>query len=263
MERIDQHGGDFSLILIIALLIGVGISLLFSASYFQAERLGKPPIHFFREQLLFVGVGSLCALIAARTPLAFIRKTIPFVLLFALLLTLLTFVPGIGKPIYNSRRWIFLFGSSFQPSEFIKLALVLYLAHIFAKKKNKLDEPAKAVLPPLIVVLFFTVLIYMQNDFSTTFFVFFISLSIFFIAGIKLVYFFLFGAIVIPLGVVLLFTKEYWVKKIMVFLRIDADPSGTGYQVLQARSALISGGLTGKGLGNGVKKLGGDRKSVV
>lgn len=257
MEKIERKEGDFVLVLLIALLVGIGIAVLFSASYFHAERLDKDPGYFFRKQLIYIGLGIVVGFILSRTPLELIKKFVPFILLSALVVSLLTFVPGIGKPILGARRWIFIGGSSFQPSEYIKVALVVYLSHIFSKKQDMINDPLRAVLPPLIVVAIFTGIIYFQNDFSTAFFIFFISLSIFFIARVRVIYFFMLGTIIIPLGGVLLFTKVYWVKKLMVFFNIDTDPSGTGYQVLQSKGAFVNGGLWGQGLGNGMKKLGG------
>jgi len=177
--------------------------------------------------------------------------------MLSLLLTLLTFIPGVGLPVLGARRWLFVFGRSFQPSELVKFCLVLYLATLFSKKEERINDPLNSILPPLIVVSFFVTLIYLQNDFSTAFFILFISIAMFFIARIKLRYFFFLGFIVLPLGVLLLFSKAHRVKRIIAFLNPALDPSGSGFQVIAARSALINGGFWGRGLGSGVKKLGG------
>ncbi|MBN2532455.1 MAG: putative lipid II flippase FtsW [Spirochaetales bacterium] len=244
------------LILILVLLIGTGISILFSASYYHAERLGKNPWYFLVKQATWILFGSLIAYFMSHISLDFVKKAIPWILLGAFILSLLTFFPVIGEPISGARRWIFIFGQSFQPSEFAKFALVLYLAYILSRKKDNINDPVMSVLPPLIVVLVFVVIIYFQNDFSTAFFIFFIALAIFFIANIKMIYFIILGALIIPAGTILLFTKVYWVKKLIVFLSPGSDPAGTGWQILQAHTALARGGFLGKGLGKGIKKLG-------
>ena len=257
MERIDKQAGDFLLFLSLVLLIGVGLSMLFSASHYYAERVFNDPYYFFKRQIIWVLLGSSAALVASRTPLVFFRDTTPYVLLLALVLSLLTFVPGIGKPILGARRWIFIFGQSFEPSELVKFSVVLYLAAIFSKKKERINDPINSILPPLLIVTLFVTLIYFQNDFSTAFFVLFISLTMFYIAQVKLRYFVMLSALVIPLGSLLLFTKAHRVQRLIAFFNPLADPAGSGYQIIAARQSIITGGFWGRGLGRGLKKLGG------
>lgn len=257
MERIEKKSGDFLLFITLVLLIGVGISMLYSASHYYAERAFKDPQYFFKRQILFVIIGCIAALIASRTPLNFFKLATPYILLLSLVLTLLTFLPGLGAPVLGARRWIFLFGLSFEPSELVKFALVLYLANIFSKKHDRINDPLNSILPPLIITSLFVTLIYFQNDFSTALFVLIVAVAMFFIAQIRLLYFFLLSSLVIPLAGLLLFTKTHRVERLMAFLNPLADPTGSGYQVIAARSALVGGGFWGKGLGTGIKKLGG------
>jgi len=256
VEKLNRNHVDLLLIIFLALLIGIGVSILFSASYHHAEILGKSSLYFLLKQVTWILFGSLISFFISHISLELLKKAVPWILLAAFILSLLTFFPVIGESISGARRWIFIFGQSFQPSEFAKFAIVVYLAYILSRKKNNINDPVNSVLPPLIVVFIFVVIIYLQNDFSTAFFIFFIALAIFFIANVKTVYFIMLGSILLPAGVVLLFTKVYWVKKLMVFLKPEIDPSGTGWQIIQAHSALAQGGFFGKGLGRGIKKLG-------
>ena len=257
MEKIEKEPIDFLLFLILILLAGLGVSVLFSASYYYAEKLTQDPYYFFRRQIIFIILGSIAAIIAVNTPLELWKRATPYFLLLSLLLTLLTLIPGVGLPVLGARRWLFIFGRSFQPSELVKFCLVLYLATLFSKKEERINDPLNSILPPLIVVSLFVTLIYLQNDFSTAFFILFIAIAMFFIARIKLRYFFFLGFIVLPLGVLLLFSKAHRVKRIIAFLNPALDPAGSGFQVIAARSALINGGFWGRGLGSGIKKLGG------
>ena len=257
MERIGKARGDALLPLILALLLGIGISILLSASTYYAERLLQDRYYFFKRQLLSALLGTVAAVIAAQLPLATIRRTVPALVLTALFLTLLTFVPGIGQPVMGARRWLFLFGQSFQPSELAKFAVVLYLASIFSKKQDRINDPVNSLLPPLLIVSIFVTLIYLQNDFSTAFFILFLALSMFLIAQVRIVYFILLSLLFVPLAGLLLFTKAHRVERLMAFLNPLADPSGNGYQVIAAQTAFINGGFWGRGLGKGVKKLGG------
>lgn len=256
MEKVERVPGDFTLILIIVLLVGVGLSVLFSSSYFHAEKLTGNPYYFFRRQVLRVIIGIVLGFIASRTPSTTLQRYTAWFLIISLILTILTFVPGIGTPIQGSRRWIFIFGNSFEPSELAKFSIVLYLASIFSKKREKINDAINTLLPPFIVVSIFVALIYLQNDFSTAFFILFIAFLMFYVAEVRLLYFFLFAVVVIPLGLLLLFTKEHRVMRLITFLNPRVDPSGSGYQILTAQNALVNGGLFGRGLGQGVAKLG-------
>ncbi len=256
MERIEKQQADLMLILDIVLLLGIGLVVLFSASSYYSKSVYGDPYYYFKRQVLWATVGILLGIIASVTPIELIKRSTPLVVFVSFFLMLLTFIPGISKPVLGARRWIFIGGLSFQPSELVKFTIVLYLAYIFDKKDN-LEDPLNSILPPVIIVGIFLTLIYLQNDFSTAFFTLFVAASVFFIARIKLIYFFLFGILILPLGGLLLFTKAHRVKRLIAFLNPLSDPTGAGYQVIAARSALINGGFWGKGLGLGVKKMGG------
>jgi cell division protein FtsW len=139
----------------------------------------------------------------------------------------------------------------------VKFSIVLYLAAILSKKQDRINDPVNSLLPPLLVVSLFVTLIYLQNDFSTAFFILLIALAMFLIAQVRVLFFILLSLLFVPLGGMLLFTKAHRVRRLMAFLNPLADPSGSGYQVIAAQTAFISGGFWGRGLGKGVRKLGG------
>lgn len=256
-ERINRHTGDPILTTIIILLVGLGLAMLFSASFYYGELRFDDSYHFLKRQFLLMVAGALLSFFVSRMPVNTLRKAIPFLLLVSFILMILSFVPGVGKPLQGARRWIFIFDFSFQPSELVKFSLILYLAHIFSKKEDRINDLLGTVMPPLIVSAVFIVLIYVQNDFSTAFFVFFLVILMFYIAKINFWYFLFLGSVGIPLAVILLFTKEHRVRRILTFLNPDLDPVGAGYQVNAALSSLVNGGFWGVGLGEGTKKLGG------
>jgi cell division protein FtsW len=247
---------DSVLMAVLVLLVAVGVSMLFSSSYFRADSLFGDPLYFFRKQSLWVLLGAAAAVLAARINLAFVQKQMPLILGVTLVLMLLTFVPGIGTEFLGARRWIFLFGYSFQPSELAKLTVVLYLAFILSKKQDQMDDPVNALLPPIIVVAVFATLIYVQNDFSTAFFVVAVALAMFFVANVPVRYFIGLGVMTLPLGLILLLSREHRVKRLLSFLEPGWDPAGTGYQVLASKTALRGGGLWGEGIGQSAQKIG-------
>ena len=256
VERVKGHGVDMMLLAVLTLLVGVGLSMLFSSSYFRAQLLFDDPLYFLRRQLLWMLLGIGCAFVATRLSPLGIERLAPPIVFVSLTLLVLTFVPGIGARYLGARRWIFLFGLSFQPSELAKLALVLYLARVLARKHERIKEPLGVLLPPLIVVGLFAVVIYLQNDFSTAMFIVLLALSMFFVADVPFRHFIGLALLTIPLGTILLLSREHRVNRILTFLFPNVDPSGAGYQALSARAALERGGLWGVGIGRSIRKLG-------
>lgn len=245
------------LALLMVLLAGIGISALFSASYYYGSYKFGDSGYFFTRQFVFMLVGSVLAFTVSRLSLSFISKFIPLLLFVSLILMLATFIPGIGREMMGGRRWIIIAGKSIQPSEFVKLTVILYLSSIFSKKHEKIHDFFNSVLPPLLIVSVFTALILAQNDFSTAAFVMIISLVMFYVAGVKYGYFVFIFTAIIPLAGMLLFSKEHRVRRIISFLDPGSDPANAGYQVLSARRALSNGGFWGAGIGLGSQKLGG------
>ncbi len=257
MERIGRRAGDPLLLGVQVLLLALGLAALFSASHYYAERVFHDPYHLVKRQLSFLLVGLAACTLGARLPLPWLRRATPALLGAAFLLCLAVFVPGLGRSVLGARRWIFLFGQSFEPLEVAKLSLVLYLASILAKKQERMDDPLNSLIPPLLVVLAFSGVVYLQKDFSTAVFLLVIALCMFLMAQVRLLYFILLGLLFLPLGGLLLFTQTYRVQRLVAFFNPLADPAGSGFQMIAARSALAGGGLWGRGLGRGLKSLGG------
>jgi cell division protein FtsW len=247
---------DVGLLLVLVLLVGFGLSALFSASYDWAAKLYSDPMRLIRRQAIWVLLGAGVATLLYRIPLEFLRTLVPVMLITALALMGLTFVPGLGEEYLGGRRWILVFGSSFQPSELVKVALVFYLAHIMDRKQYKLDDEMNSVLPPLIIVGAFVALIYLQNDFSTAVFVLVIALAMLWVARVRLRFFVGFFLVSAPLLTILLLTREHRVRRILAFLDPSVDQFGSGYQVLAAQRALEYGGFWGRGIGQSIQKYG-------
>jgi cell division protein FtsW len=256
-ERLDTRPADTLLLSLLILLVGMGLGVLFSASYHRALVVFKDPYYFIRKQILWVALGTAAAFVMSRLSLNFLKRVTPFLVVSTILLMALCFVPGISPRIMGARRWIFIFGISFQPSEMAKIAVILYLAFILNKKQEKLDDPLNSLLPPLIITVVFAGLTYLQNDFSTAVFLLLLGLSLFFIAEVKVRYIFLMLTATLPVSLFLLFSKEHRVQRLLTFLEPGRDPVGADYQILAARNALLKGGFWGSGIGQGTRKLGG------
>jgi cell division protein FtsW len=172
-----------------------------------------------------------------------------------MILCILTLVPGIGVVKNGAARWIRLGPVTSQPSELVKLVLPLYLAHIFAKKEDRIRSFSTAVLPQALVSLIFFFLIYFQNNFSTAILIAVNALFIFFLAGVQIRYFIGAAVILIPLSSLLILTKEHRFRRLISFLWPEWEPLGTGYQVRSSLLTIGSGGFWGKGIGQGTRKI--------
>lgn len=256
MERVEKERSDMLLVMLVVAVLGVGVALLFSSSYPFANRAYKDPLYLVKRQLLWAGVGALAAFVLSLTPLEVFRRSMPLILLGTLVAALLPFLPVLGMAVLGSRRWITLFGLSFQPSELVKITLILYLASYFASREGGATMSLNSLIPPFIVICVFSAIILLQNDYSTAIFVLAIGLAMLYVARVRGLHLLVVTLFTVPMGFLLLFTREHRVQRVLAFLDMSSYRLGSGYQIVNAKAALVSGGLWGKGLGRSTAKLG-------
>ena len=282
MERIEKQRGDMFLVMLLVVILGVGMALLFSSSSSFSGRVYNDPLFLLKRQLIWAALGGAAAFIVSLTPLSVFRRWMPFIVFGTLAVVLFPFLPRLGASVLGSRRWITLFGLSFQPSELVKLTLVLYLGSYFARRDDRDNTDSNAasaadsggaksasggaksasggamntLIPPFVVTCVFAGIVLLQNDYSTSIFVLLIGLAMMYIARVRLLQFFLVTLFTLPLGFLLLFTREHRVQRLIAFFDLSSHSSGTGYQIVTAKAALVTGGLFGKGLGRSAAKLG-------
>ncbi len=240
---------DIGFLVSFILLLGLGLVTLYSVSINPGMRIKNDELFFVKRQIAFLLVGSVVVFFLSMIDLDRVRNILPAIVLFSIFLCLLTCIPGIGIEKNGARRWLGIAGIEFQSSEPAKLVIVLYLAHLFAKKHDKLDELAATIIPAVIMTSVFVVFIYLQNDFSTSLIVMILSFVLFFFSGIKLRWFVIFFCLVLPVVLLFVFTEPYRVERIISFLNPSIDPYGGGYQLNMARKAISGGGFWGKGIG--------------
>jgi cell division protein FtsW len=257
-ERSPRLAGEnHFLIACVVLLTGLGLVILYSSSYASASRLFREGgLYFISRQIRAAVLGMALFFLASRVGLKGLRKLALPLAIFVAVLCILTLVPGIGDTRNGASRWIKLPGGrTFQPSELVKLALPLYLAHFFDKKQDSLDALTTGVLPPVLVTAVFFVLIYLQNNFSTAVFIAVNALIIFFLAGLGLRFFFSAFIMLLPLLGLLILSREHRLRRLISLIRPDWDPQGAGYQAGSSIRAIVSGAFWGKGLGQGTRKI--------
>ncbi|MDR2375136.1 MAG: putative lipid II flippase FtsW [Treponema sp.] len=239
------------------LLTGLGLVTLYSSSYAFASRFFQDGgLHFVSHQLIAAGLGLVAFFLASRVNLERLKKPAKFLAAFAIILCVLTFVPGIGDTRNGASRWIKLPGGwTFQPSEIVKLVLPLYLAYFFDKRQDGMDKILAGTLPPVLVTALFFIIIYLQNNFSTAVFIAVNALVVFFLAGFRLRYFLSAIMMLLPFSGLLILTKEHRLRRLISYIKPDWEPRGAGYQASSSVKAIVSGGIWGKGLGRGTKKI--------
>jgi cell division protein FtsW len=168
---------------------------------------------------------------------------------------ILVYVPGIGYRVGGARRWIHLGSLTIQPSEIAKLSLIIYMAYYFSKKKETIRDFKKGVLPVLGITFALIALIYPQPDFGSAMFLSLLLITFLFIAGARFLHLGLLGAAVLPFGIYAIFHAGYRYRRLIAFLDPWKSPKSTGFQIIQSFISFGSGGVFGRGLGNGQQKL--------
>lgn len=254
-KNINRDRYSFIFILLVVTMVGIGIAVLYSGSMYYAERFFGNPSYFVIRQFRNLLAGAAGLIFFAFFNLDRLRKYLPILLVLCIIVLILPFIPGIASPRNGANRWIAIKGFSIQPSEFMKLFLVLFLANFFDKKAGQLEAPLVAILPPFFVSAVLVFLVYLENDFSSSAFLMLIFMVMFFAAGGPLLWFLKGLIVTIPCAVLMVVTSTYRMKRVISFLSPGHDPLDTGYQINAALAALASGGLHGAGLGNGVHKI--------
>jgi cell division protein FtsW len=252
------HDFDQALIWSAILLLSLGLVMVYSASIAIAEAgrdTGGYAAHFLVRHGAYLLVGLLAGLIAFQAPIPVWQKYSFHLFLLGVLLLLLVLIPGIGREVNGSRRWLSLLVVNLQPSEFMKLFVVIYAADYTVRKSAYLDSFRKGFFPMLLVMLVIGLLLLREPDFGAFVVITAIAMAILFLGGMNLKLFAgLIGLLVAGL-LVLVWVEPYRMQRIAGFMDPWIDPYGKGYQLSHALIAFGRGEWLGVGLGGSVEKL--------
>ncbi|MDO9151579.1 MAG: putative lipid II flippase FtsW [Methylotenera sp.] len=257
-ERINSPSYDQSLLWVTLILLGIGLVMVYSASIAIAESdkvLGYNSSYYLVRQTIFLVVSLTAGFIAFNVPMAWWQKMAPYLFLLGLALLVLVLIPGIGKVVGGSRRWLSLFVINLQPSEFMKLFAAMYVADYTVRKAAVMDSFTKGFMPMLFVMLLVGGLLLNEPDFGAFAVIAAISISILWLGGINAR---IFGGLIILLVVgfvFLIWSSPYRLERVIGFMDPWADPYGKGYQLSHALIAFGRGEWLGVGLGASVEKL--------
>lgn len=236
-------------------LIVLGIIMIYSSSAILAWEKYKDPYYFVKRQLIWTSISLILVLIITRTSYESMKKVSVPLFFLGMLFLILVLIPNLGKSVSGARRWINLGSLSFQPSEFMKVAMLFYLSRTLANKREQIKLFFDGYLPYLIILSIIFFLIMMQPDLGSVVVLGATAFILFFVAGVPLRFLLPTFLVALSLGILAIYTVSFRRTRVMAHFNPWHDPMGSGFQMVQSFLALGQGGLFGLGLGEGKQKL--------
>jgi cell division protein FtsW len=249
---------DPAVIWIVLLLLGLGTVMVYSSSIAIAEAsrmTAGQPHYFFMRHAAFVGIGVMAGVAVLQLPMRFWQLVSPYAFVFGVLLLVLVLVPGLGKEVNGSQRWLPLGLFNLQPSELMKLFGVLYAADYTVRKAAHMASFRKGFLPMCFVMLLTGTLLLQQPDLGAFAVIAVIAMGVLFLGGMNWRLFAAMTAMLVAGFLLLVWTSPYRMERVLGFMDPWADPFGRGYQLSHALIAFGRGEWFGVGLGASVEKL--------
>lgn len=246
---------DQTLVLLAIALLAIGLVAIASASVGYAEAHYGNMWHHTQRHATYMVLALSVALVCYRVPVNFWYRSGWVWLLLACLLLILVLIPGIGKDVNGSQRWLVIGAMTLQPSELAKVAVLIYLAGYLVRREATVRAEWKGFFRPMAVLSVVAVLLLAEPDFGATVIILATSLGLLFLAGVRLLHFatIFFACVLMLVG--LIQAAPYRLQRLIAYTDPWADPYGSGFQLIQSLIAFGRGEWLGVGLGNSVQKL--------
>jgi cell division protein FtsW len=238
-----------------AVLLMLGLMMVLDTTYFLGLEKTGDPFHFFKLQLVHIAAGLVALLLLSQLSVYGLRKIVVPLAIFSGVLLVCLYVPGLGVVRGGARRWLHLGPVILEPSEFIKIALVFFLADFLSRRIDRMKSFAQGALPAFVIVAPIAILVLKQPDFGNTVMIAAILFAMLFAAGASLKQLGVAGAGAVGILVMQAVAKSYRVKRLTTFLNPWLSARGAGFQLTQSFIALGEGGKWGVGLGVGRQKM--------
>ena len=259
LDRAPQRT-DYDLVLVwsAVLLLAIGVVMVYSASIASAEvdrHTGYRTTFYLVRHAIYVALGAGCALAAMQIPLRTWQRLAPYLFLGSAALLVLVFVPGLGREVNGSRRWLSLLVFNLQPSELVKVAVVLYAADYTVRKAAFMNSIKRGFMPMFLAMVVTGSLLLREPDFGAFVVITTIAMTLLFLGGMNWRLFVALVVLLLASFVLLIVTSPYRMQRFLGSISPWDDPFGRGYQLSHALIAFGRGEWFGVGLGSSVEKL--------
>ncbi len=250
-----RRRGEVDLYLFVAVFVlaGIGLAMSYSASAVYAMNEFNDSFYFLKKQAVWFAIGIVALLVVQAVDYRKYYTWTKIMLGVSLVLLVLVLIPGVGHSVKGSSRWFSLGPLSFQPSEFVKVAMVIYLAKVFSFQSD--EGYVVQILIPIIIIAVMFILIMLQPDFGTAMGLLLVSAVILFVSGFPLFYILALSLISVPMFYLLIYQVDYRRERLLAYLDPWKNRFDNGYHIIQSFIAFKKGGLFGVGLGNGTQKV--------
>ena len=248
----NRDSRNIVFVITVLLLVFVGIMMVFSSSFYYSMSKWNDKFYFFKRSIIWSIIGIIGMTITSFVNYKLYRKiATPLLVVSGVFLVLV--LTSAGTTLNNAKRWIYIFGVSFIPSEFAKLSVIIFMAHSLEIKDKYLKSFKDGILSYLIIAGIYFLLIIFQPNLSTAITIVFIIFAMMYVAGMRYLHLFSIGILGAGVMTYAAVSSEYRLKRLLTFLNPFDDVYGQGWQVVQSLYALGMGGIKGVGLGKSVQ----------
>lgn len=242
------------LIALVLILIGLGLGFLYSASHPVSVRMFDKGYSIFLKQLIYFAVGFIAFIFGSLINHNLYRKFTKIMIFLTLIMLVFILIPGVAREVGGGKRWFSVGFMTFQPSEIAKFVIILYLASVLSNKKEDINDFYKGVLPPLIMTGLISFLVFLENDFSTTFLILLLVFVVLYLSEVKLFTLMMLVGVGMVTSLLMVMIAPYRLKRMFAFLNPWDDPLGSGWQYIQSAKCFTLGKMFGVGIGESAQK---------
>ncbi len=246
---------DSWLVLSTTAILGIGLLMVASSSIVISDRAYGFGFYYLIRQAIYLSIGLTLGFFVTRIPSLFWQRISGYLILFSFILLILVLVPGVGKEVNGSMRWIIIGPLSLQVSEMVKLSVIIYISGYIVRRQHEVQTRIRGFLKPLLLLSGIALLLLQEPDFGAITVIAATTLGILFLGGVRLWQFIFLLIIAVGSLGLLAISAPYRLLRLTTFLHPWSNPFDTGYQLTQSLIAFGRGGIWGVGLGNSVQKL--------
>ncbi|MEA2016333.1 MAG: putative lipid II flippase FtsW [Actinomycetota bacterium] len=246
---------EYYFLFILTLILSIiGLVMVSSSSMSFGERYFSDPYWFIRRQIIWWVISFGFFILASKINYKVYRKFLNFIILILIGMLAMVFIPGFGVEAGGSKRWLDLWFFNIQPSEFIKLAIVIFFCDNLDRKYRHKKKLRDLIFPSFLALIIITILIFLEPDLSAVVVIWLIVFTVLFAGGVRFRHLFGLGFMGLAITTGYLFMEDYRRERLFAFIKNTGDGEGVSFQSYQSLVALGSGKITGVGLGNSMQK---------